>query len=234
MNNRDNIIIEPSILSADYACLGEQAREAESAGVEAIQIDVMDGHFVPNLTFGPGIVLALRPLVGIKLDVHLMIDNPDSFIRDFAQSGADRLIVHQEVCPNLGRTLQTIHDMGVEAGVAISPATAVDTVEEVLDHVDVIQVMTVNPGFGGQDFIPSQLEKISRLRKMLAQRGLSARIAVDGGIDEKTAPMAVAAGATVLVAGSAIYNRRGTVKENFIALREFARKGLSAVQPPTP
>jgi len=233
MNNLENIIIEPSILSADYARFGDQVREAEAAGAEAIQIDVMDGHFVPNLTFGPGIVRALRPLVGLKLDVHLMIENPDSFIRIFAESGADRLIVHQEACPNLRRTLQAICDLGVDAGVAISPATAVSVLGEVLDRVDVIQVMTVFPGFGGQEFISSQLEKISSLRKMLSERGLTTRIAVDGGIDEKTAPMAVAAGATVLVAGSAIYNPRGTVKENFLALQAVAREGTSAVQKPS-
>jgi ribulose-phosphate 3-epimerase len=227
---RENIIIEPSILSADYTRLGDQVREAEAAGATVIQIDVMDGHFVPNLTFGPGIVRALRPLVGLKLDVHLMVDNPDSFIRNFAQAGADRLIVHQEACPNLGLTLQAICDLGVDAGVAISPATDASVLEEVLDRADVIQVMTVNPGFGGQEFILPQLEKISRIRTMLLERGLTTRIAVDGGIDEKTAPLAVAAGATVLVAGSAIYNRRGTVKENISAMRTIAQEASSTAQ----
>jgi ribulose-phosphate 3-epimerase len=230
MKKSENIIIEPSILSADYARLGDQVRKTEAAGAEAIQIDVMDGHFVPNLTFGPGIVRALRPLVGLKLDVHLMVDNPDSFIRNFAQAGADRLIVHQEACPNLGLTLQAIRDLGVDAGVAINPATAVSVLEEVLGRADVIQVMTVNPGFGGQEFILSQLEKISRLRTMLLERGLTTRIAVDGGIDQKTAPLAVAAGATILVAGSAIYNRRGTVKENIAALRAIAQEASSTAQ----
>jgi ribulose-phosphate 3-epimerase len=230
MITSEKIIIEPSILSADYARLGDQVREAEAAGADAIQIDVMDGHFVPNLTFGPGIVRALRPLVGLKLDVHLMVDNPDSLIRIFAQAGADRLIVHQEACPNLDLTLQAICDLGVDAGVAINPATAVSVLEEVLGRADVIQVMTVNPGFGGQEFILSQLEKISRIRTMLLERGLTTRIAVDGGIDEKTAPLAVAAGATVLVAGSAIYNRRGTVKENITALRALAQKASSTAQ----
>jgi ribulose-phosphate 3-epimerase len=228
METKEKIIIEPSILSADYTRLGDQVREAEAGGADAIQIDVMDGHFVPNLTFGPGIVRALRPLVGLKLDVHLMVDNPDSFIRIFAQAGADRLIVHQEACRNLNLTLQAICDLGVDAGVALSPGTDVGVLEEVLGRADVIQVMTVNPGFGGQEFILSQLEKISRLRAMLLERGLTTRIAVDGGIDEKTAPLAVAAGATVLVAGSAIYNRRGTVKENIDALRAVAQGGMSA------
>jgi ribulose-phosphate 3-epimerase len=230
MIKSENIIIEPSILSADYARLGDQVREAEAAGANAIQIDVMDGHFVPNLSFGPGIVRALRPLVGLKLDVHLMVDNPDSFIRIFAQAGADRLIVHQEACPNLDLTLRAICDLGVDAGVAINPATAVSVLEGVLGRADIIQVMTVNPGFGGQEFILSQLEKISRIRTMLLERGLTTRIAVDGGIDEKTAPLAVAAGATVLVAGSAIYNRRGTVKENITALRALAQKASSTAQ----
>jgi ribulose-phosphate 3-epimerase len=233
MITSENIIIEPSILSADYARLGDQVRETEAAGADAIQIDVMDGHFVPNLTFGPGIVRALRPLVGLKLDVHLMVDNPDSFIRNFAQAGVDRLIVHQEACPNLGLTLQAIRDLGVDAGVAINPPTAVSVLEEVLGRADVIQVMTVNPGFGGQEFILSQLEKISRIRTMLLERGLTTRIAVDGGINEKTAPLAVAAGATILVAGSAIYNRRGTVKENIAALRAIAQEGMSAAQRPS-
>jgi ribulose-phosphate 3-epimerase len=224
MINRGKIIIEPSLLSADYTRFGEQVREAEAAGAEVVQIDVMDGHFVPNLTFGPGIVRALRPLVRLKLDVHLMIDNPDSFIRNFTQAGADRLIVHQEVCPNLDRTLRSIRDEGAEAGVAVNPGTDICVLEAVLGSVDLIQIMTVNPGFGGQEFIPSQLEKIDRLRTMLHERGLAVPIAVDGGVDERTAPQAVAAGATVLVAGSAIFNRRGTVKENISALLAAAQQ----------
>jgi ribulose-phosphate 3-epimerase len=230
MINRGKIIIEPSILSADYANLGDQIREAEAAGAESVQIDIMDGHFVPNLTFGPGIVHALRPLVGLKLDVHLMIDNPDSFTRNFAQAGADRLIVHQEACPDLGRTLQSIRTLGVEAGVAVNPGTDVGVLEPVLGLVDLIQVMTVNPGFGGQEFIPSQLEKIERLRKRLLERGLDVPIAVDGGVDERTAPQVVAAGATVLIAGSAIFNHRGTVKDNISALLAAVGEGSSAAQ----
>jgi ribulose-phosphate 3-epimerase len=224
MLNRGNIIVEPSILSADYTRLGEQVREVESAGAEAIQIDVMDGHFVPNLTFGPGIVRALRPLVGLKLDVHLMIDNPDSFLQSFVQAGADRLIVHQEACPDLARTLQTIRELGAEAGVAVNPKTDVSVLEGFLGLVDLIQVMTVNPGFGGQEFIASQLEKIGRVRTMLLQRGMSVPIAVDGGVDEQTAPQVVSAGATVLVAGTAVFNRRGSVKENISALLAAAQK----------
>jgi ribulose-phosphate 3-epimerase len=232
MNALEKISIEPSILSADYTRLGDQVRETEAGGADAIQIDVMDGHFVPNLTFGPGIVRALRPLVRLKLDVHLMIDNPDAFIREFAQAGADRLIVHQEVCPDLNRTLRSICELGVDAGVAISPATDIDILEQYLDRVDVVQVMTVHPGFGGQEFIPSQLEKIKRLRNVLRERRLGVRIAVDGGIDEDTAPLVVAAGATVLVAGSAIYNLRGSIKENIAALRAVAQQAASGLQPP--
>jgi ribulose-phosphate 3-epimerase len=225
-NDMRKIIIEPSLLAADYSRLGEQARAAEAAGAEAIQIDVMDGHFVPNLTFGPGIVKALRPLVHLKLDAHLMIDNPDSFVRIFAEAGADRLIVHQEVCADLRRTLQTIRGLGVEAGIAINPETALGVLDEVLEEADVIQIMTVHPGFGGQEFISAQLEKIKHLSGRLLARGLHTPIAVDGGIDERTAPLAVAAGASVLVTGSAIFNRRASVKENISSLRACAREGI--------
>jgi ribulose-phosphate 3-epimerase len=218
----EKIIIEPSILAADYTRFGEVIRETAAAGADAVQIDIMDGHFVPNLTFGPGIVQALRPLTSLTLDVHLMIDNPDSFLESFARAGADRLIVHQEVCPNLDRTLQTIRSLGLQAGIAVNPATAVCTLTEVLALADVVQIMTVHPGFGGQEFLHPQLEKIRGLGALLRERGLTARIAVDGGIDRDTAPLAAAAGATVLVAGSAVYNRRGSVRENVAALRTAA------------
>jgi ribulose-phosphate 3-epimerase len=213
------IIIEPSILAADLSRLGEQAREAEAAGVRAIQIDVMDGRFVPNITFGPGIVQALRPLVDVMLDVHLMIVEPERYLGVFAEAGADRLIVHQETSPHLHRTLQSIHQLGIEAGVAINPGTPLGVLEEVLDLVDLIQVMTVNPGFGGQAFIGSQVDKIRRLWHSLDERGLQIPIAVDGGIDTTTAPLVVDAGATVLVAGSSIYNSSASVAENVAALK---------------
>jgi ribulose-phosphate 3-epimerase len=228
VSESEKIIIEPSILSADYARFGEEIRETAAAGAEAVQIDIMDGHFVPNLTFGPGIVRALRPLVSLTLDVHLMIDNPDSFLEAFARAGADRLIVHQEVCPNLDRTLQAIHALGVQAGIAVNPATSVCVLTEVLALADVIQVMTVHPGFGGQEFLHSQLEKIRGLRGLLRERGLPARIAVDGGIDRETAPLAAAAGATVLVAGSAVYNRHGSVAGNIAGLQAAVREHTSA------
>jgi ribulose-phosphate 3-epimerase len=227
MREQPTIIIEPSILSADYTRLGEQVREAESAGAEGIQIDVMDGHFVPNLTFGPGIVKALRPLVRLTLDVHLMIDNPDSFLEVFARAGADRLIVHREVCPHPDRTLRAIRDLGAQAGIAVDPETDLALLEDILPLADVVQIMTVHPGFGGQEFLTSQLDRIRTLRGILHERGLSARIAVDGGIDETTAPLATAAGAVILVSGSAVFAGRGSVKENFLRLREAARRGAS-------
>lgn len=213
------ILIEASILSADFARLGEQAREAEAAGVDALQIDVMDGRFVPNITFGPGVVRALRPLVRLPLDVHLMIVEPERYLGDFVAAGADRLIVHQEACVHLHRTLQSIRELGVQAGVTLNPSTPIVVLEDVLDLVDVIQVMTVNPGFGGQAFLPSQLDKIRRLRALLDARGLAIPIAVDGGIAPDTAPLVVRAGATVLIAGSSIYNERASVAENVAALR---------------
>jgi ribulose-phosphate 3-epimerase len=213
------IAIEPSILSADYTRLEEQAREAESAGVEGIQVDVMDGQFVPNITFGPGIVRALRNVVNVTLDVHLMIVEPERYLKEFADSGADRLFVHQEACIHLHRVLQTIRELGIEAGVAINPGTPLSVLEEVLELAEIIQVMTVNPGFGGQEFIQSQLSKISHLRQILDERGYRTPIAVDGGIDTTTAPLVVKAGATVLVAGSSIYNEKGTVAQNVAALR---------------
>jgi ribulose-phosphate 3-epimerase len=223
-----HIVIEPSILSADFARLGEQARETEAAGAEAIQIDVMDGHFVPNLTFGPGIVRALRPLVKLKLDVHLMIDNPDSFLEEFAAAGADRLVIHQEVCCDPGRTLRLIRELGMQAGIALNPGTPVRVLEGLLDPADVIQIMTVQPGFGGQKFLPGQLEKIRQLQEMLRERGRQVPIAVDGGIDRDTAPQVAAAGATVLIAGSAVFNRSASVKENISSLLSAAERGAAA------
>jgi ribulose-phosphate 3-epimerase len=213
------VTIEASILSADFSRLGEQAREAESAGVDAIQVDVMDGRFVSDITFGPGVVRALYPLISVPLDVHLMIVEPEKHLAAFAKAGASRLIVHQETCAHLHRVLQTIHELDLEAGVTLNPGTPLSAVEEVLGMVDLIQVMTVDPGAGGQAFIHSQLDKIRRLRSMLAERNLDTPIAVDGGIDEATAPLVVSAGATVLVAGSSIYNDRGSVAGNVATLR---------------
>ena len=213
------VLMEASILSADFARLGEQAREAEAAGVDALQVDVMDGCFVPNITFGAGVVQALRPLVDLTLDVHLMIVEPERHLAAFARAKADRVIVHQEACTHLHLVLQSIRELGMEAGVTINPGTSVAVLEEILDQVDLIQVMTVNPGFGGQQFIHSQLDKIRRLRRMLDERGLDIPIAVDGGIGPATAPLVVKAGATVLIAGSSIYNDKTSVAQNVAALR---------------
>lgn len=213
------VSIEASILSADFARLGEQAQEAQAAGVDAIQIDVMDGRFVPNITFGPGIVRALRPLVDLPLDVHLMIVEPERHVEDFAAAGADRLIVHQESTAHLHRVLQSIRELDVEAGVSLNPATPLTVLEEVLDLTDVVQVMTVNPGWGGQAFLDGQLDKIRRLKAMLEERGRDVVIGVDGGIDPITAPLVVEAGATVLVSGSSLYNERASVLQNLNALR---------------
>jgi ribulose-phosphate 3-epimerase len=214
------IAIEPSILSADLTRLGEQAREAEASRIDGLQVDIMDGRFVPNITFGPLVVKALRSVVSVPLDVHLMIVEPEKYLGDFAAAGADRLIVHQEACQHLHHVLQSIHELEVEAAVALNPATPLCTVEEVLDLTDAIQIMTVNPGFGGQPFIHSQLAKIRRLRHMLDERALDIPIAVDGGIDPTTAPLVVEAGASVLVAGSSIFNSRASVKENVAAIRK--------------
>lgn len=213
------ITIEASILASDYARLGEQAREAEAAGVDGIQIDVMDGSFVPNITFGPGVVRALRREVDLFLDVDLMIVNPQKHLQAFADAGANRLIVHQESCSNPHQALESIRELGIGVGVALAPETPLSAIENLLGLVDFVQVMTVTPGWGGQVFIRSQLEKIRRLRQMLRARGLDVRIGVDGGINTTTAPLVVEAGATSLVAGSAVYGGQSSVAENVAALR---------------
>ena len=199
------IKIVPSILSADFARLGEQVRAAEAAGADGIQIYVMDGHFVPNITVGPLVVEAVRRVTRLPLEAHLMIENPDRYIADFATAGADLIIVHQEVTPHLQRIVQQIKDLGKRAGVAINPATPVMVLEEILECLDLVLVMTVNPGFGGQELIPGTLPKIRRVRQMMAQRGLPCDLEVDGGIHAVTAPLVVAAGANVLVVGKAIF-----------------------------
>lgn len=220
------IKIEASILSADFTRLGEDARAAEAAGVDAIQVDVMDGQFVPNLTFGAGVVQALRSEVSVPLDVHLMIIEPERYLEEFAEAGANRLIIHPEATLHPYRVLQSIKELEIEAGLSINPGTPLSALEEMLDLVDVIQIMTVNPGFGGQAFLRSQVDKVRRLRRLLEERRLSALIAVDGGIDPSTAPLVVRAGATVLVAGSSIYNQQASVAENVAALRASARRGV--------
>jgi ribulose-phosphate 3-epimerase len=211
--------IAPSILSADFARLGAHVKEAEMAGVDYIHVDVMDGHFVPNITIGPLIVKALRPVTALPLDVHLMIKQPERYLADFAEAGADILTVHVETCPHLHRTIQHIKELGVKAGVTLNPATPLVTLEEVLPEVDQVLIMSVNPGFGGQSYIPGSTAKIARLRAMLDAINSPAELEVDGGINTTTVKEIVAAGATVLVAGSAIFNQRASVADNVQLLR---------------
>lgn len=200
-----HVYIAPSILSANFAYLGDVVKEAELAGADVIHLDVMDGHFVPNLTIGPMVVAAVRKVTDLPLDVHLMIDEPARYVVQFAQAGADFLTVHPEATRHFHRVLQQIRDLGVGAGVALSPATSESVLQYVLDMVDLVLVMTVNPGFGGQAFLPEMLPKIARVRRMLDATGSAARLSVDGGINVETAPLVVAQGADHLVAGSAVF-----------------------------
>lgn len=219
MSSVSSVKIAPSILSADFARLGEQVAEAEAAGADYIHVDVMDGHFVPSITIGPLIVRALRPRTKLPLDVHLMIEEPDRYIAEFADAGADILTVHVETTPHLHRTVQSIKERGVKAGVSLNPSTPVSSVEEIVPFLDLLLVMSVNPGFGGQRFIPEVLPKIARLRRMLDERGSPAELEVDGGVNESTAALVVEAGARVLVAGSAVFNQRESVAQAIDRMR---------------
>jgi len=214
--------IAPSILSADFARLGEQVKEAEVGGADWIHVDVMDGHFVPNITIGPLVVRALRPVTSMPLDVHLMIENPERYLADFAQAGADCLTVHVETCPHLHRTVQQIKELGVKAGVTLNPATPLSTLEEILPDVDLVLIMSVNPGYGGQSYIPSSTAKVAKLRQMLDAIGSRAELEIDGGVNTDTIAEIVAAGATMLVAGSAVFNQRAPIVENIRQLRQAA------------
>jgi len=218
-----NIEIAASILSADFGHLADQVLEAVQAGVDRIHVDVMDGHFVPNLTIGPLVVESLRGIthqVQIPLDVHLMIERPELLIPAFAQAGADYLTVHVETCPHLHRTIQMIRELGVVPGVTLNPATPLSSLEEILPEVEQVLIMSVNPGFGGQAYIPASTSRINRLRRMLNERGLErVAIEVDGGIKADNAYQVVAAGANILVVGSGIYNSTSSVEDNVAALQ---------------
>jgi ribulose-phosphate 3-epimerase len=226
------IKIAPSILSADFGRLGAQVEEATAAGANYIHVDVMDGHFVPNITVGPLVVEAVRRHTSLPLDVHLMIERPERYIEDFARAlrraqgdqGAGIITVHVEACPHLHRTIQQIKAAGARAGVTLNPATPASGLVEILPYVDLVLVMSVNPGFGGQSYIPSSTEKVRRLRAMLDAGGYQAELEIDGGISPKTAPEAVAAGARVLVAGSAVFNREKSVRQAIADLRASVAK----------
>jgi len=202
------IKIAPSILSADFSKLGDEIKDVEKGGADYIHVDVMDGHFVPNITIGPLIVESIRPVTKLPLDVHLMIENPDLYIEAFAKAGADYITVHVEACRHLHRTIQLIKSFGVKAGVVLNPATPVQMIEHIIDDLDMVLLMSVNPGFGGQKFIPSVLGKIKQVKEMANQKGLTVEIEVDGGVNKETAPLCIEAGATVLVAGSAVYDQK--------------------------
>lgn len=219
------IKIAPSILAADFAKLGEEVLEVEKAGADWIHVDVMDGHFVPNISFGPIVLNAIRPLTKLPMDVHLMIENPDQYIEDFAKAGADFITVHVEACPHLHRTIQLIRSFGVKPGVVLNPHTPIETIQHVLEDIDLVLFMTVNPGFGGQKFIHSVIPKVKQLSDIIKEKGLSIEIEIDGGINEETIIPCAEAGATVFVAGSAIYSKADRTQ----ALQAIRKAGEEAI-----
>jgi ribulose-phosphate 3-epimerase len=214
------IKLAPSILSADFARLGEQIDEVARAGADYIHVDVMDGHFVPNITIGAPVVASIRAVTSLPLDVHLMIEHPERYISEFVKAGADIITVHIEASPHLHATIRLIKELGAKAGVSINPATPISAVEEFLRHVDLVLVMSVNPGFGGQSFIPETLPRIASIRKILDDRGLSAELEVDGGINADNAPDIVKAGADVLVAGNSVFRAQEGISGAMRRLRE--------------
>lgn len=220
------IKIAPSILSANFAKLGEEVKEVEAAGADLIHIDVMDGHFVPNITMGPIVVEALRPITKLPLDVHLMIENPDQYIEAFAKAGADWISVHVEACPHLHRTIQLIRSFGVKPGVVLNPHTPIESIQHILGDVYFVLLMTVNPGFGGQKFIESVVSKIEALSKIIEEKGYDVEIEIDGGITAETIVPCAKAGASIFVAGSAIYNKEDR-KE---ALQAIKASGEAAIK----
>jgi len=213
------IKLAPSILSADFARLGEQIAEAARAGADYIHVDVMDGHFVPNITIGAPVVASIRPVTSLPLDVHLMIEHPEQYIAEFAKAGADIITVHVEASPHLQGTIQLIKKLGAKAGVSLNPPTPLSAVEEFIPHVDLVLIMSVNPGFGGQSFIPETLPRIANMRKILDDRGLSAELEVDGGITADNAPDIVKAGANVLVAGNSVFRAKEGISQALQRLR---------------
>jgi ribulose-phosphate 3-epimerase len=219
MKSSPKIKLAPSILSADFARLGEQVAEVTRAGADYIHVDVMDGRFVPQITIGAPVVAAIRPFTHLPLDVHLMVEAPENQIKQFADAGADIITVHIEACPEIHRTVQMIKESGVRAGVSLNPDTTLETLSEILPSLDLVLVMTVNPGFGGQTFIEGMLDKVTRLRAELDRKNLAAELEVDGGINAEIAPKIVRAGARVLAAGSAIFNSEQTISEALGTIR---------------